>query len=92
MICVCVEIVLFSGYNCRLGYFIKYIQHFLMFHCSYYSVTLNETKEKFKINFLCFSAITNIVVPLSFSNFCAKLIYWEIIAFACLDKSIATNI
>ena len=36
-----------------------------MFHYLYYSVTISEFKEKFRIVFCCFSAIKNIVTPSS---------------------------
>ena len=45
-----------------------------MFHYLYYSVTINESKEKFWIGFCCFLAIKNIVAPSSSSNFPIKLI------------------
>ena len=40
-----------------------------MFHCLHYSGTFNESKEKFRIVFCCFSAIKNILAPSSSSNF-----------------------
>ena len=41
----------------------------------YFSVTINESKEKFRIVLCCFSAIKNIIVALSYSsNFPRKLI------------------
>ena len=39
-----------------------------MFLCLYYSVTINESKEKFRIVFCCFSTIKNIAAPLSSPN------------------------
>ena len=57
-----------------------------MFHCLYYSVTINQSKEKFRMVFCCFSAIKNIVAALSFSNFPVKLFFWEILVFVCLHK------
>ena len=59
-----------------------------MFHCLYYSVTINEFKEKFRVAFCCFSAIKAIVAPSFYSNFPTKLIRRGIIVFVCLDKSI----
>ena len=53
-------------------------------HCLLYSVTTNESKEKFKINFCFFSEIKNIA-PLSSYNFPAKLIF-------CLNKSIPVSL
>ena len=47
---------------------------FLMFHDLYYSVTINESKEKFKTIFHCFSETKNITAPPSSSNFPTKLI------------------
>ena len=52
----------------------------------YYSITINESKEKFKIVLSCFSAIKKIVAPSSSSNFPTKLICWGILVFACLDN------
>ena len=57
-----------------------------------YSVTINESKEKFRIDFCCFSAIKNIVVPSSSSNFLAKLICLGILVFVCLDESILVSL
>ena len=62
-----------------------------MFHYLYYSVTINEFKEKFRIVLCCFSAIKNIVAPSS-SNFPVKIIYWEILVLVCLDKSIPKSL
>ena len=45
-----------------------------MLHDLHYSVTNNESREKFRIVFCYFSAIKNIVAPLSSSNFPTKLI------------------
>ena len=53
----------------------------------YYSVTINESKETFRIVFCCFSAIKDIVAPSSTSNPSVKLIFREIFIFICLDKS-----
>ena len=36
---------------------------FLMFYYLYYSVKIDESKEKFKIVFCCISAITDIAAP-----------------------------
>ena len=38
----------------RINCFIHQIQYFVIFHCLYYSVSINESKEKFKIVFCCF--------------------------------------
>ena len=57
-----------------------------------YSVRTNESKEKFKIVFCCFSPIKNIVAPSSSSNFPVKLISQGIFVFACLDKSIPMSL
>ena len=57
-----------------------------MFRCLYYSVAINESKEKLRIVFCCFPTTKNTVVPSS-SNFHSKLICWEISIFFCLDKS-----
>ena len=40
-----------------------------MFNCLYYSATINESKEKSRIVFYCFSAEKNIATPSSSSNF-----------------------
>ena len=58
-----------------------------MFNYLYHSVTMNESKEKFEIVLYCFSAIKNIAVPSSSSNFPVKLIFWGIFVFVCLDKN-----
>ena len=42
----------------------------------------------FRKGFCCFLAIKNITSPSCSSNFPTKLIYWGILVFACLDKSI----
>ena len=63
-----------------------------MFCYLYYSVTINESKEKLGIDFCCFSAIKNIVAPSSSSNFSTKLIYWGVLVFVCLDKSISISL
>ena len=52
-----------------------------MFHYLYHSVTSNESKEKFRIAFCCFSETKNIVAPSSSSNFPKKLICWAILIF-----------
>ena len=44
-----------------------------MFNYLYYSVIINEFKEKFRIAFCCFSAIKYMVAPLSSSNFPVKV-------------------
>ena len=58
----------------------------------YYSMTINESKEKFRIVFCCFSAIKSIAAPSSFSYFPTKLICWGILAFVCVDKSIPMSL
>ena len=63
-----------------------------MFHCLYCSVTINESKEKFRIVFCCSSAIKNIVAPSSSSNFPVKIICWEILVFFCRDKSMPISL
>ena len=57
-----------------------------MFHYLYYSIMLNEDKEKFKIVFSGILVIKNFVVPSSLSNFSVKLICGGIILFVRLDK------
>ena len=59
-----------------------------MFYYLYYSVTNNESKEKFRIIFCCFSETKNIASPSSCSYFFVELICWGMLAFVCLDKSI----
>ena len=59
-----------------------------MFHYVYYSVTINETKEKFAIVFYCFSPIKIIAGPSFSSNFPVKLICCGIFVSLCLDKFI----
>ena len=63
-----------------------------MCDCLYYSVSINDSKEKFRIDFCCFSAIKNIYAPSSSSNFPAKLICWGIVVFPCLDKSVPISL
>ena len=46
-----------------------------MIHCLYYSVTINESKEKVRIVFLLLFNSKNIVAPSSYSNFPVKLTY-----------------
>ena len=58
-----------------------------MFHYLFYSVTITESKGKFRIVFCCFSETKNIVGLSSSSNFPTKLIYWGILVFVCLDKT-----
>ena len=45
-----------------------------MFRYLHYSMTINESKEKFETVFCCFSAIKNTVAPSYSSNFPVKLI------------------
>ena len=63
-----------------------------MFHDLYYSVAINESKEKFKTIFHCFWETKNITAPLSSSNFSIKLICWVIIVFICRDKSVPISL
>ena len=63
-----------------------------MSYCLYYSATINESKEKFRIAFCCFLVIKNIVATLSSSNSPVKLIYWGIVEFVCLGKSILMSL
>ena len=63
-----------------------------MFQCLTYSITFNESKEKFRIVFCCFSAIKNFDTALSSSSFPIKLVDLEIITFVCLDKSIPVSL
>ena len=46
-----------------------------MFHYLYYSVAINESKEKFRIVFCCFSAIKIIIAWTSSSNIPTMLIF-----------------
>ena len=54
--------------------------------------TISESKEKFKIVFCCFSAIKNNVASSYSSNSPVKLICWEILVFACLDRSMPMSL
>ena len=45
-----------------------------MFRYLHYYVTINESKEKFRIVFRCFPAIKKIVAPSLSSNFPTKLL------------------
>ena len=63
-----------------------------MFYCLYYSVTINEYKEKFKTVFCYFSAIENLAAPSSSSNFSTKLICSGILVLVYLDKSIPISL
>ena len=63
-----------------------------MFHCLHYYVKINESKEKLRIVFCCFSAIKNIAAVSSSSNFLVKLFCEEILVFVCLDKSMPINL
>ena len=47
---------LFSAHEFRTTCFIDQIQYFIIFHCLYYSVTINESKKSFRIVFWRFSA------------------------------------
>ena len=44
----------FSCHKSRITCFIQQIQYLLIFHCLYYSVTFNESKEKSGIVFAAF--------------------------------------
>ena len=57
-----------------------------MLHYLYYTVTINESKEKFRPDSRCFSAVKDIVAPSSSYNFPMKLFCWGILVFVCLDK------
>ena len=63
-----------------------------MFHYLYYYVTINESKEKFRIVFCCFSAMKDIFVTSSSSIFPVKLICCGIFVFVCLGKSIPMSL
>ena len=63
-----------------------------MFYCLYYSVSINEPEEKFRITFCYFSIIKNIVAPSSPSNLSVKLVFWGILVFVCLDKSMPMSV
>ena len=63
-----------------------------MFHCLYYSPTINECKENLETVFSCFWATKNIVAPSSPSNFPVKLICWATVVFVCLDKYMAMSL
>ena len=64
---------------------------FIEFHCIT-SVTINKSKEKFKILFCCFLAKKNIAAPSFSSNFPANLIYWGIELFVCFNKPISMSL
>ena len=81
-----------SGYGFRITGFIQLVKYFLMFHCLYYSITINESKGKSRIVFCCFTVMKNIVVPSFSSNFPVKLIYLETVVFVYLDKSIPVSL
>ena len=57
----------------------------------YYSVTINEYKEKLRIVFCCFLVIKNIVATSSYYYFTVTLSCWGILVFICLDKSISMS-
>ena len=52
-----------------------------MFHYLYYSVAIDESKEKFRIVFGCFSAIKNILVP----SFSFKFVQEYLYLFVLID-------
>ena len=58
----------------------------------YYSVTITESKEKFRIIFSCFSTIRNIAAPSPCSNFYTKTVSCGIVVFVSLDKSIPISL
>ena len=58
-----------------------------MFLCLFYSVTINESKVKFRKVFLLLFSYKNIAAPSSSSNFLVKLRCRGIVVFACLDES-----
>ena len=72
--------------------FAQEIWYILMFHCLYYSGMFNESKEKFRIVFCCFSIIKKIFAQIYSSYFPIKLICGGIIVFVCLNKSIAMSL
>ena len=59
----------------------------MLIYYLYYSVTINESKEKFKIVFCCFLTIKSIIAPSS-SNFPGKSTGWGKLGFVCPGKSI----
>ena len=63
-----------------------------MFYFPNYSFTINESKERFRIVICSFFAIKNIVAPSFSSNFPVKLIFWEILVFIYLDKSMPISL
>ena len=63
-----------------------------MFHYIYNSFTINESNEKFRIAFCCFSAIKKILAPSSSSNFSIKLLCWGMFVFACRDKFVPMSL
>ena len=63
-----------------------------MFSYFYYSVTINEFKEKFRILFAAFQTAFQIVASSSSSNFPVKLICRGILILDCLDKSIPMSL
>ena len=64
-----------------------------MHHCLYYSVTFNESKEKFKPVVGYFLTTKNNVAPsLPSSNFPLKLIIRESLMFFFLDESIPMSL
>ena len=73
----------------KFGSFNKFI--FFIFHYLCYSVTSNESKEKFRMIFCCFLAMKN-VAPSFSSNFPVKLICRGILALVCLDKSVSRSL
>ena len=72
-----IETFIFFCDKSRIICFIQQIQYILMFDCLYYSVTFNESKEKFGVVFCCFSAIKNNFALFSSSNFSMKLPFWR---------------
>ena len=63
-----------------------------MFHYLYYSVTINESKDKFSFfGGCCYVAVKKRVAVLS-SNFSVKLSCRGMVVFAFLDKSIPISL
>ena len=64
-----------------------------MLNCLFFSVMFNESEEMFKIVvLLLFCDKKNILASSSFSNFPVKLIYWGILMFVYLGKSLPMSL
>ena len=63
-----------------------------MFHYLYYSVTINESEEKCKLFFFFISAMKSNIVPSSSSILPKKLMFWVMLVFVCIDKSMPTSL